>query len=34
VEEAFANLQYSLNETGKPIKALHTEPIDEYQSLM
>ena len=34
VEEAFATLQYTLNETGKPIKALHTAPIDEYQSLM
>lgn len=34
VEEAFANLQYALNETGKPIVAKRTEPIDEYKSLI
>ena len=34
VEEAFANLQYALNETGKPLVAKRTEPIDEYKSLI
>ena len=34
VEEAFANLQDALNDTGKPIIAMHTEPIDEYKSLI
>lgn len=34
VEEAFANLQYALHETGKPIKALRTTSIDEYESLI
>lgn len=34
VEEAFANLQYELGDTGKPINAMRTPPIDEYKSLI
>ncbi len=34
VEEAFASLNDAIADTGKPIKALHTESIDEYKSLI
>ena len=34
VEEAFSSLQYALNDTGKPIEAKRTAPIDEYKSLI
>lgn len=34
VEEAYASLNDAINNTGKPIKALHTDLIDEYQSLI
>ncbi len=34
VEEAFASLQDLVADTGKPIKTLHTAPIDEYKALI
>ncbi len=34
VEEAFASLTDAIADTGKPIKALRSQPIDEYQSLI